>query len=119
MRRPLNDYAMGPFRIANISTASQSEQLPAPYSGQVVGIKACVETTISGTKAVLTVRKGASDMSGITLDCDDTAGGDVEEAEFSPNNLNGYIEEGDAIDIDTDGASTTTSVTNVYLIIRR
>lgn len=119
-RRPLNEDIIGPFLIADIDTASQSQKLPAPFSGQVVGIKCCVaDATVGATANGLTVRKDAVAMTGITLAVPASDAGAVITNYFSPNNVNGYFEEDDALDIATDGLGTSGGAANVYLIVRR
>jgi hypothetical protein len=117
--RPLNEYVLGPFTIADISTGSSvSTKLPVPMKGQVVGIKAMVTTTVTGT-AVLTVRKNGAAMTGVALSCAATTGGDVESVRISPNLLTGYLEEDDEVDVISDGGSTNVSVAQVLVIIQK
>lgn len=117
--RPLNEYVFGPFLIADISTASQSQRLPCPAKGQVVAIKSAITTGKTGD-AVLTVRKNGAAMTGLTQTvAGGAAAGAVTDTFVSPNDTDGYLEENDSVDIDTDGAGTGGGATSVFLVVRK
>jgi len=116
--RPLQDYPLGPFLIANISAASQSQKIPVPMKGQVVGI--CVVQVAQTTSAagVITARKNGVAMTSVAQAAPVAAAGTVTTSEISPNLATGAVDEGDEIDIDTDGGTTGAGVATVMLRIR-
>ena len=119
IRRPMNDYAMGPFEIADVDTASAAVYMqPTPHAGQIVGMKLVSATTGSAVN-VITVEKNGSVMAGITMSFGVSDAKSVHEAEFSPNLTTGYVEEGDCIQVKTDGGADDGGKASVYLIIRR
>jgi hypothetical protein len=117
--RPVNDYVLGPFLIANLSSASQSQKIPVPMKGQVVGISLVAVSEISVAVGDLTVRKNGSDMTGVVLVYPIAAAGTVTTKEIPATLPAGYVDEGDEIDIDTDGDSTGASIGTVMVRIRR
>ncbi len=116
--RPLNDYVLGPFLIANLSSASQSQKIPVPMKGQIVGISLVAVSEITTAVGDLTVRKNGTAMTGVVLVFPIASAGEVTNQEISPNLEAGYCEEGDELDIDTDGDSTGASIGTVMLRIR-
>jgi len=114
----LQDYVLGPFLIADISSASQSQKVPVPMKGQIVGIYNVQAGTTTGT-AELTVRKNGTDMTGCVLSCPAATGAVIRTVEVSPNLITGDVDEGDELDIDTDGGSTNAVVGTVMVRIRR
>ncbi len=116
---PTNDYLLGPFLIANVSSASQSQKLPVPMKGQIVQIHACQTAATTSAAGELTVRKEGTKLTGVVLAIPVGDAGDVNKTEISPNLVLGAVDEGEELDIDTNGGTSTSGVVAVFLVIRQ
>lgn len=92
--------------IADISTASQKYVVPG-FDGKVVGIKSVINGAIATSDAVLTPKINGTTITdgAITVANSGSAAGDVDSSVPSAEN---YFSEDDALEIETDGASTNT-----------
>lgn len=114
--RTLNDYFLT-TKVTDISTAG-STFVTAPDSGNVVKIYTSIKNAISVADAALTFEIGGTAMtnSAITVTQSGSAAGDVDSS--TPSALN-RIEEGSAIEIISDGGSTTACECVITFVIRR
>ncbi len=105
--------------IVDISTADQIYiPIPEGLEGEVVEIRSAIDAAISGADADLTAKIGGTAMTNgvITVAQSGSAAGDTDVAYPTGNN---YVAAGDAIEIETDGASTGTAKCNITIRIRR
>mgnify|MGYP005690453423 FL=1 len=114
--RTLNDYFLH-AEIADISTAS-STFVPVPDSGKIIKIITSLQGAISGGNAGISFEIGGTAVTGggITVAHSGSAAGDIDTAEPTAAN---DIQEGQAIEMLTDGGSTGTNKLNVTFVIRR
>lgn len=114
--RTLNDYFLT-AEIADVSTAGQV-YITAPDNGQIIKIFSVLGGAISGADAGLTAKINGTAVTGgtITIANSSSAAGDVDACE--PTGANDVIE-GDAIEIETDGASTGAVAAGITVVIRR
>ena len=114
--RTLNDYFIT-AEIEDISTAS-STFVAVPDGGKVIKIITALQAAISGDDAAISFEIGGTAITngGITVEYDGSAAGDVDSS--APTAAN-RVEEGQAIEMITDGASTGTAKLLVTFVIRR
>lgn len=96
--------------LTDVSTAS-SAWLAAPFAGYIRRFKTILHGAISGSDAAVGIELGGTDVTGgqVTIANSGSAAGDVDETTATALNV---VTEGQAVEIDTDGASTgTVSVT--------
>lgn len=93
-------------QIEDISTAGQKFVVPG-FAGKIKKIWSVINGAIATADADLTAKIGGTAVTGglITVATAGSAAGDVDEA--VPTALNSFTD-GDAIEIETDGASTNT-----------
>jgi len=108
-----------PFFIADVSTAGQIfVPVPDEFDGQVVEIRTALNGAIATADAVLTPKiNGVAMTNGaITIANSGSAAGDVDTSR--PTSVN-VVRPGEAIEIETTGASTgTVSVFGTLVILR-
>ena len=105
--------------IPDISTADQVYvPIPEGCGGEVIEIRSAIHGAISVADADLTAKIGGTAMTNgvITVAQSGSAAGDVDVC--NPSGLN-YVSPGDAIEIETDGASTGTVTVTMTIVIRR
>ena len=114
--RTLNDYFIT-AEIEDISTAS-STFVAVPDGGKIIKIITALQGAISGGNAAISFEIGGTAVTGgaITVAHSGSAAGTVDSAEPTAANS---VEEGDVIEIITDGASTNTVAATFTVIIRR
>ena len=114
--RTLLDYFL-PFKIVDVSTAGQV-YIPVPDAGEVIKIITALNGAIGTADVTLTPKiAGTAITNGaITIAYSGSAAGDVDSSEPTAANA---VQEGDTIEIETDGASTNTVEVNGVIIIRR
>lgn len=114
----LNEVIL-PFYIADVSTAGQI-YVPVPdgYEGDVVEIRSALNGAIGTADATLTPKIGGTAISSgaITITQSGSAAGDVDVSRPTANRT---VVAGDAIEIETDGASTNTVEVFGTIVIRR
>ena len=100
-------------QIVSISTADQVYIIPG-FAGRIVKIWSVIETAITSNDADLTCKIGGTAVTGglITVANSGSAAGTVDSA--TPTALNTFTA-GQAIEIETDGASSTTSLVTITL----
>ena len=101
--------------MADISTAS-SVYVVAPFAGEVVAIYSAISGAITGADATITPKIGGSTMTSgaITIAYTASAAGDVDGSLPTANNV---VTAGQAITLETDGASTGTVSANFSIVI--
>ena len=114
--RTLNDYFLT-SKMTTISTAG-SYFVTAPDSGNIIKIYTTIKNAITTADAGLSFEIGgvAVGGGGITVTQSGSAAGDVDSA--TPSSAN-YVEEGQTIEMITDGASATACECEVTFVIRR
>jgi hypothetical protein len=114
--RTLNDYFLT-AKITNISTAG-STFVAVPDGGKIVKILTSIKNAITTADAALSFEIGGTAVTGggITITQSGSAAGDVDTAEPTAANR---VEEGEAIEIITDGGSSTACECIVTFVIRR
>lgn len=108
-----------PFYIADVSTAGQIYvPVPTEFGGEVVEIRTALNGAISGADAGLTPKIGGTAMTNgaITIANAGSAAGDVDVS--YPTGANEVVP-GDAIEIETDGASTGAVEVFGTIVIKR
>lgn len=114
--RTLNDYFLT-VKMDDVSTAG-SVYVVAPDGGKIIKIQSVIDGAIATANAAITTEINGTAVTGgaITIGYDSSAAGDVDSAEPTAANS---VEEGDVIEIITDGASTNTVAATFTVIIRR
>ena len=114
--RTLNDYFLT-AEIEDVSTAS-STFVTVPDGGKIIKIFSALQGAISGADAALSFEIGGTAVTGggITIANSGSAAGDVDSAEPTAANS---INEGEAIEMITDGGSTGTAKAVITFVIRR
>ena len=114
--RTLNDYFLT-SKITNISTAG-STFVPVPDGGRIIKIFTSIKNAITTANAALSFEIGGTAITGggITVTQSGSAAGDVDTAEPTAANS---VNEGQAIEIITDGGSSTACECVVTFVIRR
>lgn len=114
--RTLNDYFLT-AEIEDVSTAS-STFVTVPDNGKIIKIFSALQGAISGADAALSFEIGGTAVTGggITIANSGSAAGDVDSAEPTAANS---INEGEAIEMITDGSSTGTAKAVITFVIRR
>jgi hypothetical protein len=108
-----------PFYIADVSTAGQIYvPVPDEFAGQVVEIRTALNGAISGADVDLTAKINGTAMTNgvVTIAQSGSAAGDVDVARPSGANS---VAAGEAIEIETDGASTGAVAVFGTIVIRR
>ena len=114
--RTLNDYFIT-GRISDISTAG-STFVAVPDGGRIIKIITSLQGASSGGNAGISFEIGGTAVTGggITVAHSGSAAGDIDTAEPTAAN---DIQEGQAIEMLTDGGSTGANKLNVTFVIRR
>jgi hypothetical protein len=114
--RTLNDYFLT-SKITDISTAG-STFVPVPDDGRIIKIFTSITNAITTANAALSFEIGGTAVTGggITVTQAGSAAGDVDTAEPTAENS---VNEGQAIEMITDGGSSTACECVVTFVIRR
>lgn len=108
-----------PFYIADVSTAGQI-YIPVPdeFAGQVVEVRSALNGAIATADATLTLKVNGTAMTNgtITITQSGSAAGDVDVARPTSSN---QVSAGEAIEIETDGASTNAVAVFGTIVILR
>ena len=114
--RTLNDYFLT-SKITDISTAG-STFVPVPDDGRIIKIFTSIKNAITTDDAALSFEIGGTAITGggITVTQSGSAAGDVDTAEPTAANS---VNEGQAIEMITDGGSSTACECVVTFVIRR
>lgn len=114
--RTLNDYFLT-AKVTDISTAS-STFVAVPDAGNIVKIYTSIKNAITTADAAITFEIGGTAVTNgaITVTQSGSAAGDVDSS--TPTAAN-RVEEGQSIEIISDGASATACEMIVTFVIRR
>ena len=95
--------------IADVSTASSAWVVPG-FRGRIKKIHSVIDTAITVADAAITVQVNGTAVSGaaLTIAFTGAAAGDVDSATVAAGSTNRF-DENDAIEVITDGGSTTAS----------
>ncbi len=115
--RTLNDYFIY-GRIADLSTAGQV-YLPVPDGGQVKALFATLNNAITSADATLTVKTANGTVGTLTATQSGSAAGSTFSTEFDGVGSEGDVASGGYVEVETDGGSSTTCITEVCVVIRR
>ena len=109
--RPVYDNSL-PFRITNVSTASISEMVVCPFAGRMTELHGVYSAGITGSNNTLTILKNGASAATCSPVSTGTAAGSVFVENFRVS-----VNRGDTLAVQTDGASTNTSVLNMQAVI--
>jgi hypothetical protein len=114
--RTLNDYFLT-AKVTDISTAG-STFVAVPDGGRIVKIISTIKNAITTANAALSFEIGGTAVTngGITVGFDGSAAGDVDSSTPSAANR---VEEGETIEIISDGGSSTACECVITFVIRR
>ena len=114
--RPLSESAIT-VTMADLSTAS-SVFVASPWRGTITRYYSAIANAITTANAGVTMEINGTLVTGseLTVTQSGSAAGDVDSA--LPTGAN-YVNEGDTIEIITDGASNTTTITTFTIVIER
>jgi hypothetical protein len=114
--RPLTESAIT-VTMADLSTAS-SVYVASPWRGRIDRYYSAIHSTLTTADAVVTMEINTVAVTGSTLTITQSgsAVGDVDVA--IPTGAN-YVNEGDTIEIITNGGSDTTCITTFTIVIER
>lgn len=102
-------------QIADLSTAGQV-YLPCPVAGELVSVTSTVNNAFSTADGVLTVKTVTGTVTPtLTITQSGSAAGDVDTLTVATN---GTVTAGSSIEVETSGAPTDTTITNVTARIR-
>lgn len=107
------------FYIADVSTAGQIfVPVPVGFDGEVIEVRTALNGAIATADADITLKVGGTAMTNgvVTIATSGSAAGDVDVAFPSGNNA---VAAGEAIEVETDGASTNTIEVFGTIVIRR
>lgn len=107
------------FEIEDISTAGQSYiAIPDGFGGDVVEVRSVINGAIGTADATLTPKINGTAMTGgaITVAFTGSAAGDVDVSRPYAANT---VRPGEAIEVETDGASTNTVKAFITVVIKR
>jgi hypothetical protein len=112
--RPLSHRAITAY-LADVSTAGQI-YVVAPSRGRIVRVWSALNGAITGADSILTLKiNGTAVTNGtMTVAFTSSAAGDVDV--MIPSALN-LVQQGDAIEIETDGGSTGTVPVMLTIVI--
>lgn len=112
----LNRYAITAY-MDDISTIGQV-YVVAPYAGEIKEIWSVIDGALGTANAVLTPKIGGTAVTGgaITVTQDGSAAGDVDVSYPTAANS---VTAGQAIEIETNGASTNTVPVHFTIVIER
>ena len=102
--------------IVDVSTAGQV-YIPVPYAGTVQTIYSALGAVITTANAVLTAKVGGATYASGTITIAHTASAVGQVGSMSPTAMT--IAAGEALEIETNGASTITSQVGITAVIRR
>lgn len=113
---PLNDYFLT-SQITDVSTPGQC-YVTVPDDGEVIKIWTVLNNAITVADSALTAKINGTAITGgtITVAYTGSAAGDVDSC--TPTGAN-KVKAGDALELETDGGSTTAAVLGVTFHIRR
>ena len=114
--RPLSESAVSAY-LADLSTAS-STFIPSPWRGRIARVYSMIHAAITSADAVWTMEINGNAVTGVSVTVANasSAPGDMDTA--IPTGAN-YVNEGDAIEFISNGASSTTSPTTFVAVIER
>ena len=114
--RTLGDYFLC-GSIPDLSTADNL-MLVVPDGGQIIKIMSVIENAITTADATLTAKINGTAVTGgtITVAYSGSAAWDQDSCEPTAANT---VNEGDVIEIETDGGSTVACQTGITVVIRR
>jgi len=108
-----------PFYLADVSTLGQVYvPIGDEQAGEIVEIRTALNGTIDTADAVLTAKIGGTAVTGgvVTIAQSGSAAGDTDVARPTSART---VAAGDAIEIETNGASTNTVVVSGIIVIKR
>lgn len=114
--RPLADkYING--QLVDVSTASVA-YLPVPAQSILQTVLCCISAAITGTDTVVTIKRGSTTLGTITLVVSGSAVGSVFTAAMTGTEIARTFAASDTLILDSDGASSTTSIGTFTAVFR-
>ena len=110
------------FLVAQIVDVSTADQIYIPITdetaGEVIEIRTAIDAAITSVDAIITPKIGGTAMTNgaITIAFTGSAAGDTDVSRPTGART---VAAGDAIEIETNGASSTTSKLTVIIVIKR
>lgn len=103
-------------RLADVSTAS-SVFIASPYAGTIIAAYTVLQGAITGADSIVKLQIAGVDVTGgsMTIANAGSAAGDVDSCTPSAANT---VTAGQAIEIETDGASTNTVALEITIVIK-
>lgn len=103
--------------LADVS-ADSSAWIPIVGQGVVIGARVVLSAGITGADTGITVKKGADTIGTMTLVNAGSAAGSVFAMVITGTEAVRSVKDGDVIEFDSDGNSSTTSVGSFTLVVR-
>lgn len=104
-------------QIIDVSTASIAYIAPGA-SGRLERLYCCLSAAITGANSTLTIKKGSTTIGTLVLAYATSAVGSIYEATFTGSEADRNFDVTDAIIVDGDGASSTTSIGRLTAVMR-
>lgn len=114
--RTLNDYFLY-GSIPDISTADNL-MLTVPDGGEIIKIMSVIENAITVGDATLTSKINGTAVTGGTITIATAGSAAWDQDSCAPTAAN-VVNEGDVIEIETDGGSTTACQASIVVVVRR
>lgn len=117
VNNPISRYALS-AHLADVSTDSTAYAV-VPMRGRIVKAWSVISNAITGTDCGWALEVNGTAITGATatITQSGSAAGDVDSA--TPSSPNNYVNEGDYIGFNSDGASSTTTPTTFVVLIDR
>lgn len=114
--KTMADWMVG-GQILDVSTASIAYIAPGA-SGKLERLYCCLSAAITVANSTLTIKKGSTTIGTVTLAYSGSAVGSIFEAVFTGSEADRTFDVTDAIIVDGDGGSTTTSIGRITAVMR-
>lgn len=114
--KKFNHYILN-VTMADISTAS-SVFVPVPFRGKVVGGSAAIQNAITVADSALSAKINGTAITGFTGTAAFTGSAAGTVFTMADPTAANVVNDGDVIELITDGASTTTAITTWSIVIQ-
>lgn len=104
-------------QLVDVSSASVAYVAPGS-PGRLIRVYCCISAAITGSDSTVTIKKGSTTIGTITLAVSGSAVGSVFTATMTGAEKDCTFAAGDTIILDSDGASSTTSI-GVFTCVMR
>lgn len=114
--RPLADKYIN-CQLVDVSTASVA-YVPVPAQSVLQTVYCAISAAITSADSVVTIKKGSTTLGTITLANSGSAAGSVFTAVMTGTEIARTFAAGDTLILDSDGASSTTSIGTFTAVFR-